>query len=75
MDLIQNYGSDVSDASSHSDNDEPLPQPVLKKMHIDVAPSVSDAKIVMTEFENVISSRTIWMLPKMPKPHSNIILL
>ena len=44
MDLIQNYGSDVSDGSNHSDNEEALPQPVLKKMHIDVAPSVTDTK-------------------------------
>ena len=68
MDLIQNYGSDVSDGSNHSDNEEAPPQPVLKKMHIDVAPSVTDTKTVNFDCVHVIFSLTIWMLPKMPNP-------
>ena len=46
MDLIRNYQDEGDKDSNSSTENEPLPQPVLKKMHVDVAPSVSEVKKV-----------------------------
>lgn len=46
MDLIRGYQDEGDDGSKKPENTEALPQPVLKKMHIDVAPSVAITKQV-----------------------------
>lgn len=54
MDLIQGYRDEGEDDSKQTENTEPLPQPILKKMHVDVAPSVAITKqvdiIIMFDF-------------------------
>ena len=46
MDLIRGYQDEGDKDSNTSTENETLPQPVLKKMHVDVAPSVSEVKKV-----------------------------
>ena len=47
MDLIQAYGNEEGVDSKSQESSEPLPQPVLKKMHVEVAPLVEVRKQVV----------------------------
>lgn len=54
MDLIQGYRDEGDDGSKKSETMEPLPQPILKKMHVDVAPSVAITKQVVPRYLSII---------------------
>ena len=46
MDLIQGYKDEGESDTKQPESMEPAPEPVLKKMHVDVAPSVIVTKQV-----------------------------
>lgn len=52
MDLIQAYQDEDSDSKKMEGSDE-LPQPVLKKMHVNVAPEVSvKSQVIVIQLHN-----------------------